>query len=74
MTFWASAAVVPLIVRQPLTDPAEHPLRVGGRMVVWWGSRVEHVSALGRLEREQILSSQEIEDALATLACFPATG
>lgn len=74
MTFWASAAVVPLIVRQPLTDPAEHPLRVGGRMVVWGGSRVEHVAALGRLEREQLLPSREIEDALATLACFPATG
>ena len=74
MTFWDSSAVVPLIVRQPLTDPAEQHLGVDGRMVVWWGSRVECVSALCRLEREQLLSSREIKDALATLACFPATG
>lgn len=36
-------------------------------MVVWWGSRVECVSALTRLGREQLLTSREIEDALATL-------
>lgn len=63
---------MPLIVRQPLTEPAEQPLAVDGRRVVWWGSRVECVSALRRLEREQLLTSRELDDALAALSLLSA--
>ena len=32
MTFWDSSAVVPLLVRQPMTEPAEQHLRADGLM------------------------------------------
>lgn len=72
MTFWDSSAVVPLIIRQPMTELAEQHLRVDARMVVWWGSHVECVSALRRLERERHLTSKELEETLATIGLLSA--
>lgn len=67
MTFWDSSAVVPLLIEQPKTALAELHLRADPRMVVWWGSRVECVSALRRLWREGAIAPADVEFGLGSL-------
>ncbi len=71
MRFWDSSGIVVLLAAQPLTGHALELLRVDGDMIVWWSTPVECWSALMRLEREQRLTSVDIDLAsqrLATLA------
>lgn len=57
MRFWDASALIPLLV----PEAASAELRtLGGSesaIVVWWGSRVECVSAIRRLERERTRGS-----------------
>lgn len=67
MRFWDSSAIVPLIVAEATTErllvgAAQDPV-----MCVWWGTEVECVSALSRLEREGTLTDSAIPVALARL-------
>jgi predicted nucleic acid-binding protein len=50
--YWDTSALVPLIVTQPGTGAAEQTLADDAQVVTWWGTRVELVSALARLDRE----------------------
>lgn len=50
--YWDTSALVPLIVTQPGTAAAEQTLADDAQVVTWWGTRVELVSALARLDRE----------------------
>ncbi len=67
MRFWDSSAVVPLLVPQPATKALEALLEADSSMLVWWGTSIECVSALARLERERSLSSDDIGMALKRL-------
>lgn len=67
MRFWDSYAIVPLLVRQPATKVLEGLLNADSAMLVWWGTPVECVSALARIEREQALPPKDIEIALKRL-------
>lgn len=67
MRFWDSSAIVPLLVPQATTSAAEALLQADGQMLVWWGSTVECVSALARLERDRSMSAGEVNLALARL-------
>lgn len=51
MKFWDSSALVPLLVRQPATQAMQELAARDPVMHVWWGTRVECVSAISRLER-----------------------
>ena len=69
MNFWDSSAIVPLLVEQKLSKRCEALWQEEkGGIFVWWGSSTECVSALTRLEREDLLSAREVEQALKTLA------
>jgi predicted nucleic acid-binding protein len=50
--FWDSSAVVPLLVEESSSAAAHATHRDDIVMVAWWGTGVECVSALARLERE----------------------
>lgn len=71
MKFWDASALVPLLVQEAATD---FVMALAGRdpdMLVWWGSQVECVSALARLEREAALDRERADlafDRLAALA------
>lgn len=67
MRFWDSSAIVPLLVPQSATAAAEALLQDDPQMLVWWGSTVECISALARLERDRSLASSEVNMALARL-------
>ena len=55
MKYWDSSAVVPLLAEDAAT------------MIVWWGTPVECMSALARLEREERLDTVSITKAARRL-------
>lgn len=67
MRYWDSSAVVPLLTRQPATRAAEALLQSDATLLVWWGTPVECTSALARLERDQLLESEDVTRALVRL-------
>jgi uncharacterized protein len=65
--FWDASAIVPLLVAEPTTRRLQALVAKDSSMLVWWGSEVECVSALTRLERDAALSSQAVTLALQRL-------
>ncbi len=63
MIFWDASAIVPLLVAE-ITTPQMQALAEGDPdMLVWWGSPVECMSALTRLERTAALDAKGIAHA-----------
>ena len=60
MKFWDASAIVPLLVAEPTTQRVQALARRDPDMLVWWGSAVECVSALARLERAAALDAKGI--------------
>lgn len=69
MRFWDSSAVIPLLVGEKATAAVLDLLTSDRQMHVWWGTEIECVSTLARLEREGIGASI-IEAALGRLAAL----
>lgn len=63
MRFWDASALVPLLVAEPTTRALQVLAIRDPDMLVWWGSRVECVSALARLEREAALDGRQAKVA-----------
>lgn len=71
MKFWDASAIVPLLVAEPTTRRVQALASRDPDMLVWWGSKVECVSALTRLERAAALDARGIalaSDRLKQLA------
>ena len=58
--FWDASAIVPLLVAERTTERLRIVAGRDSDMVVWWGSRVECMSALTRLERASALDANEL--------------
>jgi len=56
--FWDASAIVPLLIAEASTRRLQALAARDPDMLVWWGSEVECVSALARLERDAMLDSQ----------------
>ncbi len=67
MRFWDSSAIVPLLAPQVATTTVEELLGTDPQVLVWWGTSVECVSALARLERDRALSHGDMGMAQARL-------
>lgn len=67
MRFWDSSAVVPLLVDEPATDAVRAALEEDPTMLVWWGTELDCVSAIARLERQGDLASDATMVALQRL-------
>ncbi len=67
MKFWDASAIVPLLVAQESTRRLQALAAKDSAMPVWWGSAVECISALARLERDGALSSPAMTLALQRL-------
>jgi uncharacterized protein len=59
VTFWDASAVVPLLVDEPTTKAMTARRAKDPTMIVWWGTPIECVSALCRLERDGALSADD---------------
>jgi len=66
MKFWDSSAIIPLCVKEPLTDMMLELARDDADLAVWWGSSIECCSSLARLRRDSIITAAQ-EDLLRDL-------
>ena len=67
MKFWDASAIVPLLIAEPSTRRLQALAAADPAMLVWWGSAIECVSALSRLERDGALNAQAMSRALDRL-------
>jgi predicted nucleic acid-binding protein len=67
MKFWDASAIVPLLVAERQTRALQSLAARDPTMLVWWGSEIECVSAMARLERDGALSANAMTLALARL-------
>ena len=67
MKFWDASAIVPLLVAEESTRPLQALAAKDVGMLVRWGSVVECISALARLERDGALSLSAMTLALQRL-------
>jgi predicted nucleic acid-binding protein len=58
MIFWDASAIVPLLVAERTTPRIQAIAARDADMLAWWGSEVECVSALARLERAAALDAK----------------
>jgi predicted nucleic acid-binding protein len=72
MRFWDASAIAPLLVADACTQQLQALAAEDGAMLVWWGSEIECVSALARLERQGSLGPREMTQALERLAQLAA--
>jgi predicted nucleic acid-binding protein len=67
MKFWDASAVVPLLVAEPATRSIQALAVRDPAVLVWWGTAVECASALARLERDALLTSDAADQAFERL-------
>ena len=67
MRFWDSSALVPLVVDEPSSRQMGDLLRQDRGIALWWGSPVECISALCRLQREGELKPSAVRRKQAAL-------
>lgn len=67
MKFWDASALVPLYIAQARTRACRALIKRDPDAVLWWGSRLECVSAFCRLQREEALSANELDQAIRAL-------
>jgi uncharacterized protein len=65
--FWDASAIVPLLVNEETTRRLQTVAAQDSAMLVWWGSAVECISALARLERDGALDPPTMTLALQRL-------
>jgi len=68
--FWDSSAIVPLLAAQRYSERAAQLFQSDSELVVWWGTRVECVSALARLEREASITASALSIAVDRMQRF----
>jgi uncharacterized protein len=61
--YWDSSAVIPLLVGEGTSATAHRLLEGDPAVVTWWGTAVECVSALARLEREGSIGTDDLRGA-----------
>ena len=64
--------MLPLLVREPASDRMVSVIGEDTAVVTWWGSAVECVYALARLERDDVLGPPDFAAALARLRAVSA--
>ncbi len=67
MKFWDASAIVPLLVAEAATRRLQALAAEDPDILVWWGSAIECVSALARLERDAALNAKAMTLALQRL-------
>jgi predicted nucleic acid-binding protein len=65
--FWASSAILPLLVGDPGTAAAQRLLEQDPDVVTWWGTAIECAAVIGRGEREGALDASAASTAFQRL-------
>jgi predicted nucleic acid-binding protein len=72
MRFWDSSAVIPLCLKEQMTERLKSLLKADEEIIVWWASRAECLSALSRRRRECVLSTDAEVKAREILSAISA--
>jgi len=72
MKFWDSSAIIPLCLKEQMSETVKHLIKSDEDIVVWWATRVECLSALSRRRREGVLSTSAETKAKAILLTLSA--
>lgn len=67
MRFWDTSALAPLLSREPASESRQALLAEDPLPVVWWGTRLECLSAIVRKARETAAAHAATEAAVARL-------
>jgi len=70
--FWDSSAIIPLCLKEQLSETVKSLIKADEDIVVWWITRVECLSALSRRRREGALSTDAELKAKAILSALSA--
>ncbi len=70
MRFWDSSAIVPLLILEETTAAMQALYRSDAEVIVWWGTEVECVSAITRLERATLLEEKATAEALRRMGAL----
>jgi len=73
LRFWDSSAIIPLTVAERSTEAMQAIAAQDPVMCVWWGTEIECVSALARLEREGAFTDAATTAALERLDLLAET-
>jgi predicted nucleic acid-binding protein len=72
MKFWDSSAIIPLCLKEQMSEMVKHVIKSDEDLVVWWATRVECLSALLRRQRDGTLSLSAELKAKAILSALSA--
>jgi hypothetical protein len=61
--FWDASAVIPLFVREPRSRLLQAILKEDKHIIVWWGTIIECLSAIARLQREKVIDEKGVTEA-----------
>lgn len=67
MKFWDASAVIPLCVDELHSKAMQEIALADDSLAAWWGTIVECLSAIARLRREEVLSTDEEDDLRSML-------
>jgi predicted nucleic acid-binding protein len=73
MKFWDSSAIIPLCLKEKMSEAMKGLIKDDEDIVVWWNTRIECLSALSRRQREGVLRSGDEAKARAMLSALAAT-
>lgn len=72
MKFWDASAIVPLLISESSTRQLQTLVANEPAMTVWWGSQIECISALSRIEREGLFGPHTVALAQTRLSKLAA--
>jgi len=72
MRFWDSSAVIPLCLKEQMSETVRRLIKADEDIVVWWATKIECLSALARRRREGVFSTDAEMKARAVLSALTA--
>jgi hypothetical protein len=72
MKFWDSSAIIPLCLKEQMSETVKRLIKADEDLVVWWATRVECFSALSRRRREKVLNTESEFKAKIILSTLSA--
>lgn len=72
MRFWDSSAIIPLCLKEQMSEQVRRLIKADEDIVVWWATKIECLSALARRRREGVLSSDAEMKARTILSTLTA--
>lgn len=72
MKFWDSSGIIPLCLKEQMSEAVKRLIKSDEDLIVWWATRVECLSALSRRRREGTLSTSAELKAKAILSALSA--